>query len=290
LALASIDVEKLIDFKFSNNSDSILHGLSNASNAYTWKLEGDSDQLKVERVGLINTELKAPIMLAPHDYVKDLLYVIGDKNKLVTCNNKTLKITETRTLTGMDKITGITIPKSELATVVISDCIGNVTAIDGRIGHEGKMFTLNSKLHSSQVIEMFKYGNTRIGVYGIEMMSRKIKVFDVKNMKEPIQTIAIDSMKSEPLLPYFDEDTGVCFAAENKAEKFYVHVLTEAGALKEVLPISLKEQVLSFTVLPKVVVNVINVEILRFLTLNKDNTVKVVSINTPKKNVRVMDE
>ena len=290
MALASSGAERLVDFRFSKNSDYILHGLSNASNVYTWKFEGDKDPLKVERIGIINTELKSPIMIAPHDYVKDLLYIIGDKNKIVTCNNSTLQTVETRALSEMDKIISIAIPKNELATVIIGDGVGNVTAIDGRIGHEGKAFSLASKLHSSHVIEMFKYGNTRIAVYGIEMMTRKIKIFDVKNIKEPTQVISIDSMKSEPLFPYFDEDTGICLAAGNKAEKFYVHILTEEGVLKEVLPISLKEQVLSFGVFPKTVVDVKNVEILRFVTLNKDNTVKVVSINSPKKNVRIKIE
>eukprot|EP00826_Nyctotherus_ovalis_P017440 TRINITY_DN1513_c0_g5_i2.p1 TRINITY_DN1513_c0_g5~~TRINITY_DN1513_c0_g5_i2.p1 ORF type:complete len:378 (+),score=31.65 TRINITY_DN1513_c0_g5_i2:93-1226(+) len=285
LALASIGTERLVDFKFSKNSDSILYALSNGSNVYTWQFEGDDNPLKVERVGLLNAEVKAPTMIVPHDYVKDLLYVVGDKNKLVACNNSLHKAVETRSLLEMDKLCSVAIPRSELAAVIVGDTLGRVAGIDGRIGREGAVFSLVSHLHATQVVEMCKYGSARLAVYGIELMSRKVKIFDIKNLKEPVQVIAIDSMKSEPLLPHFDEDTGVCFAAGNKAEKIYVHIFNEAGQLKEVLPLPLKEQVVSLGAMPKAVVDVKNVEILRMLTLNKDKTVKVISIKAPKKNV-----
>lgn len=285
LALASVGTERLVDFKFSKNSDTVLYALSNASNVYTWQFEGDDNPLKVERVGLLNAEVKAPTMIVPHDYVKDLLYVTGDKNKLVACNNNLHKAVETRTLSGLDKLCSVAAPRNGSATVVVGDTLGKVAGVDGRMGREGVAFSAASQLHAAQVVEMCKYGSPRLAVYGIELMSRKVKLFDVKNLKEPLQVIAIDSMKSEPLVPYFDEDTGVCFAAGNKAEKIYIHIFNEAGLLKEVLPLPLKEQVVSLSAMPKTVVDVKNVEILRLLTLNKDKTVKVVSISAPKKNV-----
>ena len=274
------------DFKFSNNNECILYGLSNASNIYTWKIEGDP--LKIEQTSLLKTEMKTPTILIPHDYVNNLLYVIGNKNELAICDNSVQKVVESRSIPDVDRICSVAIPRNERSSVFASDTLGNVTSIDGRIGHTEKLFSFASKLQSTQLVEVSKYGNNRLAVYGTELMQRKIKIYDLKNPKEALQVVQLDSMKPEPLIPYFDEDTGICFSAGNKIEKLYAHVINENGELKEVMPVALKEQAISFTMLPKSVIDVKKVEILRMLTLQKDNTIKVVSILVPKKNVSII--
>ena len=287
VASAGLNSERLVDLCFSKNADNILHAMTNAGNIYTWNFEGDLDAKdvvpKCKQVSSLNIGLKQNIMMTPHDHVKSLLYAVSDSNMFSSCDLSSSKVIETRKVSELNKICTMKVAKDGIMSgVFLGDNSGKVALIDGRAGKSEKAAALfETGLRAPQVVDMGKY----IGVYGKEMTDHAVKLFDIKNPTSTIQSSQIFTMKMASLIPYFDSDTGVCISAANNTKKFNVHVLTEDGRLKELAEVELKEEIQGYAIFPKVVVDVMKVELLRLAIIDKQDTVGITSIMIPKKNV-----
>ncbi len=257
-----------------------------------WGIDGDltakdpAAELHCKQLFSFNSGMPNPAMIIAHDYVKGMAFALGDRNHVGICSLDTQKVLETRALPELNKACCATVSRAgHMETFWVCDIYGKVANVDCRAGRGEKPEIVQSHLDSPNVLEVGRGGQRFLVVFGKEMMDRKARVYDIRASKEPCQSFSVDSMQSGVLFPHFDEDTGVCTIAHRNSEEIQAAVLTEEARMKPVSAIKLKEEIVAYSVFPKVVVDVKNVEVMRVATVNKDGNVKVISVIVPKKNV-----
>ncbi|SCN63760.1 coronin, putative [Plasmodium chabaudi chabaudi] len=117
---------------------------------------------------------------------------------------------------------------------------------------------------------------------------REIKLWDLKNISDPISTISIDNA-SAPLLPHYDESIGIIYVI-GKGDgncRYYQHsegVLRKINEYKSCLPFK------SFGFLPKQVCNIYKCEIGRIYKNENNKSIKPISFYVPRKNPNIFQE
>jgi len=287
LLFCDIGPQFLSDFSLSRNNENQIYGLAKNGDLFIWKIDGNFDEkLTVNLQGKINTNsIKFSHFLIPHLYVNNAVFTISDKNTLNLCDMGGQKVVDKRILAELDQIYAAKISKNrEMAEIYLSDTNGKILGIDGRAKHSEKgNFVIESKIYSSQLFEIPEC--SYLGIIGREMAERKIKLYDLRNPKEYLQILTLDSLHMDPLISHYDEDTKICISASNKTEKFFINALSNDSKLKTCNQMNLSEEIIGYSILPKICVNVKNVEIFRLAALYKNNSIKLLPILVPKKNV-----
>ncbi|CAD2114432.1 coronin, putative [Plasmodium vinckei] len=117
---------------------------------------------------------------------------------------------------------------------------------------------------------------------------REIKLWDLKNISDPISTISIDNA-SAPLLPHYDESIGIIYVI-GKGDgncRYYQHsegVLRKINEYKSCLPFK------SFGFLPKQVCNIYKCEIGRIYKNENNKSIKPISFYVPRKSPNIFQE
>jgi len=109
---------------------------------------------------------------------------------------------------------------------------------------------------------------------------RQIKVFDLRNLEKPVQTLGIDD-NSGNLQPYYDPDTGLLFLA-SRGESTVRYFEFANGLFKKAADFSTSEPSKSSIFLQKRFVNYNKCELATMLKLTK-NWISYVHFYYPKK-------
>ena len=109
---------------------------------------------------------------------------------------------------------------------------------------------------------------------------RQIRVFDLRNVEKPVQTLGIDT-NSSTQQPYYDADTGLLFVA-GRGESTVKYFEFANGLFKKASEFSTAEPSKSSIFLQKRFVNYNKCELATMLKLTK-NWVSYVHFNYPKK-------
>jgi len=109
---------------------------------------------------------------------------------------------------------------------------------------------------------------------------RQIRVYDMRNIEKPIQTIGIDNSSSTQQ-PYYDHDSGLLFCA-GRGESTVKYFEFINGAFKKASEFTTSEPSKSSIFLQKRFVNYNKCELATMLKLTK-NWISYVHFNYPKK-------